>query len=340
MTRTTLAITLSLVLATVSPSTPSAAADSDFGESGIAVLGDSLSSILEGIRGKRQGEYMLQILKVKVLRTDVTPFEVYSEKAFKKTGPESGATYAVVTHVACRSEVELKRYESRKSNWYMFEDENLAAFDNHIFGWRCVVFDQFFPATIARAKTERRLSEWMEKNFPRSNIHVHQLYTRGITYARFGRVADAEAMLSAGDEGLDVADKFTIRREGRNTLKVAGDTERASAREGLVVEIANAKRRILEGRPHLAAPLPNASILSQQLTDADRKALAADAERRDREFKEKFEREKDKRLFVEVKGGWVLVDGYRLRQGPREGETFVTYEEMVRIKAERAGEGK
>jgi len=340
MTRTTLAITLWLVLTTVSPSPPSAVADSDFGESGIAVLGDSLSSVLEGIRGKRHGEYMQQVLKVKVLRTDVTPFEVYSEKAFEKAGPESGATYAVVTHVACHSEVELRRYESRKSNWYMFEDENLVAFDNHIFGWRCAVFDQFFPATIARAETERRLTAWMEKKFPRSNVHVRQLYTRGIAYARFGRVADAEAMLSTGDEGFDVADKLAIRREGRNTLKVAGDAERASAREGLVVEIANAKRRILEGRPHLAAPLPGASTLPQQLTDADRKALAADAERRDRELKEKFERERDKRLFVEVNGGWVIVEGYRLRQGPREGETFVTYEEMLRIKAERAAEGK
>jgi hypothetical protein len=340
MTRTILAITLALVLATVSPSSPSAAADSDFGESGIAVLGDSLGSVLEGIRGKRHGEFMQQVLKVKVLRTDVTPLEVYSEKAFKKTGSESGATYAVVTHVACRSEVELKRYEGRKSNWYMFEDEILVAFDNHIFGWRCVVFDQFFPATIARAETERRLTAWMEKNFPRSNIHVHQLYTRGIAYARFGRVAEAEAMLSAGDEGLDVASKSAIRREGRNTLKVAGDAERASARKNLVVEIANAKRRIQEGRPHLEAPLPNSSTAPQQLTDADREALAADAERRDREIEEKFEREKDERLYVEVKGGWILVDGYRLRQGPREGETFVTYEEMVRIKAERAAEGK
>ena len=66
----------------------------------------------------------------------------------------------------------------------------------------------------------------------------------------------------------------------------------------------------------------------------------ANAKRRDRELEEKFEREKGKRLFVEINGGWVLVEGYRLRQGPREGETFVSYEEMVRIKAERAAEGK
>ena len=37
-----------------------------------------------------------------------------------------------------------------------------------------------------------------------------------------------------------------------------------------------------------------------------------------------------------VPGGWVLLEGHRLRRGPAEGEKWVGFEEMQRIKRVRA----
>jgi hypothetical protein len=58
--------------------------------------------------------------------------------------------------------------------------------------------------------------------------------------------------------------------------------------------------------------------------------------RRERERTDEWQREKAKRLYVEVDGGWILVEGYRKRRGPQEGEVWVSFEEMQQIKRERA----
>jgi predicted aspartyl protease len=46
--------------------------------------------------------------------------------------------------------------------------------------------------------------------------------------------------------------------------------------------------------------------------------------------------EKPERLYVEVEGGWVVVEGYRKRRGPQAGEVWVTLDEMRQIQRERA----
>jgi hypothetical protein len=38
------------------------------------------------------------------------------------------------------------------------------------------------------------------------------------------------------------------------------------------------------------------------------------------------------RLFVFENGGWVVIDGWRRRMGPKEGEVWVTYDEMREMK--------
>ena len=50
---------------------------------------------------------------------------------------------------------------------------------------------------------------------------------------------------------------------------------------------------------------------------------------------ERFEKAKAERLYARSPGGgFVVVDGYRLRQGPKEGETWYTHEEMLAIRAD------
>lgn len=46
-----------------------------------------------------------------------------------------------------------------------------------------------------------------------------------------------------------------------------------------------------------------------------------------------WEQRRDERLYVFEKGGWMAVDGYRKRMGPKEDEVWVTYEEMRAIQA-------
>jgi hypothetical protein len=40
----------------------------------------------------------------------------------------------------------------------------------------------------------------------------------------------------------------------------------------------------------------------------------------------------NERLFVFENGGWVVVDGWRRRMGPKQGEAWVTYDEMQEMK--------
>ena len=40
----------------------------------------------------------------------------------------------------------------------------------------------------------------------------------------------------------------------------------------------------------------------------------------------------NERLFVFENGGWSVVESWRRRMGPKEGEVWVTYEEMLEMK--------
>jgi hypothetical protein len=313
----------------------------DFRDSGAAVAGDSLASMLDGIHEKRQGDFTVQVLKVKVLRIDVEPVEVFSEKAFRESGAVDGATYAIATHLTCSSQVDTQTVQGQKTNWYLFEDEKLFAFDNHNFGWHCVVIDQFKPASLAKAATERKLLDWLDRKFPKSGVSKLQIFGRGIRYARVGRVEDAEGLLKTGDSAFNTTSTGNVRREGGRTLKTADKNDRARSRERLVKEIAAAHGRIARGEDHLE----DEGVLDPRMrggepTDKDRLAMAAETERRDQERKEKWELEKANRMYMEVGGGWVRVDDWRVERGPRDGETFVGFDEMKRIKAERKANGE
>ena len=67
---------------------------------------------------------------------------------------------------------------------------------------------------------------------------------------------------------------------------------------------------------------------------------AAQAAERDRKKAAEWERRKSERLYAETPGGgFVVVDGWRLRLGPESGERWYTFEEMTAIKSERQAAG-
>ncbi len=336
-----LAFLLLVVVITVSSDAVMSQAETgDFRDSGYVVAGDGLMSILDGIHAKRQGDFTQRALKVQVLRTDVVPFRVYSEKAFRKAGAQAGGSYAIISHLNCRSEVDQERYEGGKTNWYMFEKDKLIAYDNNIFAWRCVVSNQFRPAPITQGETELKLRGWVAKNFPKGVFHRVVAYKQGVRYARIGRVEDAESSLAEGDARFQGSNDHIVRREGRRTIRISDEEDAQRWRKRLVKEIAAAHERIAGGHAHFIDQETNFPSSHSEETEQDRKQTAGDIARRDQEEHERWEREKDSRLFVEVKGGWVRVEGWRLRQGPREGERFLTYSEMMELEAERKAKGK
>ena len=323
-----------------SASLASAAEDVTFPSSGASLL-----ATLEGISPPRSHDYTLMVLKTKIYRMDVDPVQEFEKKELRSSGAEKGATYAVATMNSCTSKVDLQRFETVKRNWYVVVDDKLVAWDHHYYESRCVVWNAFQPASGDLVETERKFLARVDRDFPPSMGHDLETYNKGMSYLAANRLSDAEAMLAKADLELDVGFRGgIIRPDANRELNYARASDRKAGRERLVDAIALAKDRQQRGLPLVSPDDPVAVLrtmearLIQEPTAEDRARMAEDATARDMKAAQKWEREKDKRLFVEVDGGWMLVDAVKLRRGPRGEEKFVDYEEMMRIKAEGSGQ--
>lgn len=52
---------------------------------------------------------------------------------------------------------------------------------------------------------------------------------------------------------------------------------------------------------------------------------------------ERSKKKKDEALYVNSKGGWMMVRSRDRRRGPEEGDVWVSFEEMQQIKQQAAG---
>jgi hypothetical protein len=150
-------------------------------------------------------------------------------------------------------------------------------------------------------------------------------------YVVVGRLDDAEAMLASGESGLSLAVPTATREQRKLLERVKALNERL--RDQLAATIPLAKTRIANGEPPVDPAIVRELTSDRPLTAADRERLAHQAVARDRENAERWEREKNTRLFRQLESGWMLVDENRRKRGPRKGEKWVTYEEMLAIKA-------
>ncbi len=111
--------------------------------------------------------------------------------------------------------------------------------------------------------------------------------------------------------GYDVLRQFVIRidyERQRMWLRHSGETNTTlfgTAYPGIQALLTPTQATTSDGLP----------------SEEEAQRLREDAARRDREQRERFEREKASALYVEVPGGWVRLEGYRLRRGPAEGES-------------------
>lgn len=108
-----------------------------------------------------------------------------------------------------------------------------------------------------------------------------------------------------------------------------------------VMRIDYPRRRIwLRRRPERVTTYWGLADGSPFLAGRDEPARDEIAEQ-DAEAAARWEAEKDSRVYAETSDGhFVVVDGYRLRRGPQEGEVWYTHEEMLALKKEREREDR
>jgi hypothetical protein len=209
--------------------------------------GASLSDTLGSLVGKRRSNAQVQARDVRVLRIDVEPWTPV-DRADAEAGrlpSEPSARYAVVASFNCQAVVNQQRYHGEKTGWYLLPAGRLAAWDHYAFGDACTMFDLFQPATGELVADEKRLAAWIEKNAPRSVVHARETYTKGIAYARAGRIDDARASLAAGDAAFDsTAERKILTNDGRDQVATSDrGALRGDSREALVRAIAEAEAK-------------------------------------------------------------------------------------------------
>ncbi len=108
-------------------------------------------------------------------------------------------------------------------------------------------------------------------------------------------------------------------------------------------------RRLVDGKKITVTRLEN-DIIDEVTLPVDHADSPAAAEERaaqeavtasrDQSQLDEWKKRQAERLFArEKEGGWIVIEGYRRRAGPKEGEVWVTFEEMQRIKRQEAEGG-
>jgi hypothetical protein len=297
--------------------------------------GASLHETLSGLYASRESDFRVVIHKIEVLRTDVTPWErVEVEDA--RTNAEFGEdqSFAVIAHRICTAAIEMRRWSGMNTDWFMLTKNRLSAYDYQLYSYQCLQSNLFRPARGRSIETERELQRYIEENFPKSILLSDHVYRKGIQFAKVGRVEDAELALANGDSRFDQASYHLSDRKQGSKGRSSRESDRDVARVLLVRAIQQAKdARLNPERDSLTVAEP---IEADTIGELER--LRQDSARRDQERRERWERERELRRFVEVEGGWMLVDEYRRKRGRAEGEVWLTYDEMKLIKAEREQE--
>jgi hypothetical protein len=190
----------------------------------------------------------LSIRRLEILRVDQEPwqpiaFEELRSGAYTST---DDADYAVVANYHCTSRVDLQKYMGEKVGWYLLRKNRLRAFDHYEFVEACTVSNLFVPAPVEGAEVQRAVEQHIAAEYPRSMVHVGELYQKGLIYARLNRVEEAKRMLNEGRRGFDSGgdDAATEFETPGVHLEVSRAGDVRSLHDQLVREIAAAEARL------------------------------------------------------------------------------------------------
>jgi hypothetical protein len=165
---------------------------------------------------------------------------------------DAAGDYGVVVLLRCLSEVDMQRYGGEKVAWYLLQDGKLVAWDQAEFLDRCIFRNEFFPAKGELVATEKRITAYRDANFPTSMAHTGEFYVKGLFYVGADRVEEAEAMLKAGDEALDVGSKGKGHVDMENApqqVRQGREPQFQQARQALVDAIARKKAKMAAASP-------------------------------------------------------------------------------------------
>jgi len=190
----------------------------------------------------------LSIRRLEILRVDTEPWQpiAFEELRSGRYASTDEADYAVVANYTCRARVDLQSYYGEKVGWYLLRKNRLRAFDHYEFIEACTVSNLFVPAPVEGAPVERALQEHVASEYPRSMVHVGELYRKGVVYARLDRVEDAKRMLNEARSSFDAGgDNPATEFETPGVhLEVSRAEDDRSLRALLIREIAAAEARL------------------------------------------------------------------------------------------------
>jgi hypothetical protein len=147
----------------------------------------------------------LTVRRLEILRVDTDPWQEveFSELRSGAFESSSSQSFAVVADFVCQGRVELQTYVGEKIAYYLLPDNRLQAYDHYQFIEGCTVYDDFLPATGDLISLERSVLSWIEGRYPKSMVHVTEIFQKGLAYVAVGRVDDAKRMLALGRQGFD-----------------------------------------------------------------------------------------------------------------------------------------
>jgi hypothetical protein len=147
------------------------------------------------------------VRKLEILRIDTDPWQEIEFSELRSGGFTSADSqgYVVIADLYCRGQVELQTYWGEKIVYYLLPENRLQAYDHYQFVEGCTMFNDFRPAKGDVISLERSTLSWIEGRYPKSMVHVTEIFEKGLAYANAGRVDDAGRMLALGLSGFDTS---------------------------------------------------------------------------------------------------------------------------------------
>jgi hypothetical protein len=214
---------------------------------GTPMRGASLHEVLASLYAPPIVATTLFVSKLDVLSLeDGQPRLMTKAEVDAAVAGEAAGDYGVVVLIRCLSEVDMQRYGGEKVAWYLLEGGKLTAWDQAEFLDRCLFRNEFLPARGELVATERLITAHRDANFPVSMAHTGEFYQKGLFYLGADRLDEAEAMLKAGDEFLDVGQRNKRHVDMENApiqVKPTRESQLDQARQALVDGIARKKAK-------------------------------------------------------------------------------------------------
>jgi len=166
-------------------------------------IGAPLDRVVAPLRERPHADINVILQKLLIFRVDTDPWQEISEEDALSGIADPAGTYAVMANRYCKALGEKQIGMWISVDWFLLQGNALAAYEYDKLEWQCMQSQLFHPAKGSLSETERQVTDWMSRNFPRGGVHPTALYQKGLSYLSVGRIDDAEKMLAAGGSSLE-----------------------------------------------------------------------------------------------------------------------------------------